>query len=220
MAYGVTGGYQIRNNTGRSYFGARISWGDYIDRGNLSCTFEYGTFVHKAALEQGVFSANARYFSNLFQIGNWRIRQFIKSQVVLGIKRFPIDSLTLNDEFGIPGFSSSLQGTKKIILTHQTQSYMPGKVLGFRFGPYLICSIGILGDASSGFKNSKVYSQVGIGALIKNDYLVFSNFQLSISYYPSMPGAGYNIFKFNSFVTTDFGFRDFIFGKPEIAAFR
>jgi len=65
-----------------------------------------------------------------------------------------------------------------------------------------------------------VYSQLGIGALIKNDYLVFSNFQVSIAYYPSIPGIGHNIVKVNSFKTTDFGFCDFNFGKPEIAAFR
>ncbi|MBN1578478.1 MAG: hypothetical protein JW913_18090 [Chitinispirillaceae bacterium] len=218
--YGITGGYQIRNNTGRLYLGARISFGDYIKWGNLSCTFEYGTFFHGQSSQQGVFSASARYFSNLLEIGNWRIRQFVKPQVTLGMNRFPYDSLTINDENGIRGFNSSLRGTKKIVFTHQTQSYAPWKVLGFRFGPYLICSLGMLGNAPSGFKNSPVYSQLGIGALIRNDYLVFSNIQLSISYYPSIPGDGYNIFKFNSFMTTDFGFRDFVFGKPEIAAFQ
>jgi hypothetical protein len=136
------------------------------------------------------------------------------------MNRFSYDTMTINNENGIRGFSSSLRGTKKIVLTLQTQSYAPWNVLGFRFGPYLVCSLGMLGNAASGFKNSPVYSQLGAGALIKNDYLVLSNFQLSIAYYPSIPGKGYNVIKINAFRTTDFGFRDFNFGKPETAAFR
>jgi hypothetical protein len=78
----------------------------------------------------------------------------------------------------------------------------------------------MLGNAKSGFNNSPIYSQLGLGTLIKNDYLVLSNFQISVAYYPSIPGSGYSIVKFNSFITTDFGFGDFIFGKPAIAAFQ
>jgi hypothetical protein len=217
--FGITGGYQTRNNAGRFYSGARLSFGDYFEWGYFSSNFEYGTFFHGSLLEQGVFTADANYFSNLIKIGNWRIRQFIKSQVTWGMNRSPSDSLNINNGNGIQGFNSYSRGIHKIVLTHQIQSYAPWNVLGFRFGPYLFYSLGTLGNAA-GFKSSKVYSQLGIGALIKNDYLVFSNFQVSIAYYPSIPGIGHNIVKVNSFKTTDFGFCDINFGKPEIAAFR
>jgi hypothetical protein len=218
--YGITGGYQIRDATGRLYLGARVSFGDYHKWGYISSTYEYGTFFHGTALEQGVFAARANYFSNMFKIGNWRVRQFVKPQVTWGMNRFSYDSLTINNENGIRGFNGSLGGTRKIVLTLQTQSYAPWNVVGFRFGPYLICSLGMLGNATSGFNNRPVYSQLGIGTLIKNNYLVLSNFQISVAYYPSIPGRGYSIVKFNSFITTDFGFGDFIFGKPEIAPFQ
>ena len=218
--FGITGGFQLRDPIGRAYAGARLAFGDYIDWGYMSTAFEYGTFFHGNNLEQGVFSAGANYFSNLYKIGNWRIRQFIKPQLTLGLNRFPYDSLTINNENGIRGFSGSSRGIKKIVLTFQTQSYAPWNVFGFRFGPFLNCSLGMLGDAPSGFKNSPVYSQLGIGALINNKYLVFSDFQVSIAYYPSVPGTGYNVIKLNSYRTTDFGFNDFTFGKPQIAAFQ
>jgi hypothetical protein len=72
----------------------------------------------------------------------------------------------------------------------------------------------MLSDAVTGFKNSKVYSQIGLGVLIKNESLVFKTFQISISFYPLIPGTGQNVFKMNSFRTTDFGFRDFEIEKP------
>jgi len=217
---GITGGYQIRNDIGRLYLGTRVSFGDYNDFGYLSTNFEYGTFFQGTLLQQGVFIAEADYFSNLIEIGNWRIRQFAKPQVTWGTNRFSYDSLTINNENGIQGFNGPFGGTKKIVTTFQTQSYAPWNVWGFRFGPYLVYSLAFLGNETSGFKKSPLYSQFGIGSLVKNDYLVSSEFQLSISYYPSIPGSGFNVFKVNAFGTTDFGFRDFIFGKPEIAAFR
>jgi hypothetical protein len=218
--FGITGGYQKKDVADRLYLGARVSFGDYHKWGYVSSTFEYGTFFHGTSLQQGVFSARANYFSNLLKIGSWQVRQFIKPQVTWGTNRFPYDSLTINNENGIRGFNGSLGGTRKVVLTFQTQSYAPWHAAGFRFGPFLNCSLGMLGNATSGFKSSQVYSQLGIGALINNEYLVFTNFQLSIAYYPSIPENGYNIFKVNAFITTDIGFGDFKFEKPEIAAFR
>jgi hypothetical protein len=78
----------------------------------------------------------------------------------------------------------------------------------------------MLGDAADGFKNSKVYSQLGLGVLIKNENLVFNSFQISISFYPVIPGIGQNVFKMNSFKTTDFGFRDFEIERPSKVIYR
>ncbi len=72
----------------------------------------------------------------------------------------------------------------------------------------------MLSDAETGFKNSRVYSQISLGVLIKNENLIFNPFQISISFYPLIPGTGQNVFRMNSFKTTDFGFRDFEIGKP------
>jgi hypothetical protein len=50
--------------------------------------------------------------------------------------------------------------------------------------PYLNYSIALLGSNVDG-KTNKGYSKIGIGVIINNDYLVFSSFQLSLSYYPT-----------------------------------
>src|ERR1041385_7141164 len=54
-AYGLTGGYQIKNHVGRLYLGARFSFGNYNDWGYLSTSFEYGTFYRASYAEQSVF---------------------------------------------------------------------------------------------------------------------------------------------------------------------
>ena len=213
--YGLTGGYQVKNNTGRLYLGLRFSSGNYNTWGYLSSNFEYGTFFKSSVAEQGVIEAEVNYFTELFEIGRWKFRQFVKPQMTIGINRFSYDSLTLNDGNGLDGFRSpSLSGTNRLLLTLQIQSYTPWRIIGFRFGPYLVCSFGMLGDETTGFINNKVYSQIGLGVLIKNENLVVNRFQISISFYPLIPGIGQNIIKMNAFRTTDFGFRNFETGKP------
>lgn len=218
---GLTGGYQEKNSLGRFYVGSRFSSGNYFSWGYLSSNIEFGTFLRSAHAEQGVFKAGANYFTNLIEIGQWKFRQFVKPQVIIGIHRTSYDSLTINNEYGLRGFNSPiLSGTSRLLFTAQTQSYAPWDFIGFNFGPYLNFSLGMLGDAEKGFRSAKVYSQIGLGVLIKNDNLVMNAFQLSISFYPSIPGKGNNILKMNSFQTTDFGFRDFEIGKPEPVIFR
>ncbi|MBK7096362.1 MAG: hypothetical protein IPH57_15415 [Saprospiraceae bacterium] len=215
MVFNITGGFQMKNNINRLYLGMRFSSGNHYKWGYLSYSFEYSTFFHSSHTEQGEIKVSMNYFTELFSIGKWRFRQFVKPQVTYGIHRFSYESLTINDGFGIDGFNSvSLTGTNRILFTFQTQSYAPWNILGFRFGPYFIYSIGMLSNSNSGFKNNKMYSLIGLGVLIKNESLVFSTFQFSISFYPTIPGRGSDVFKINSFKTTDFGFQDFEIGKP------
>jgi hypothetical protein len=103
-----------------------------------------------------------------------------------------------------------------LVLTLQTQSYAPWSLLGFNFGPYLFSSFGILGNVTSGFSHSKIYSLLGLGVLIKNNYLTFNTFQISMTFYPYMPGNAYNIFKSNAYKTSDYGFSDFDISKPRV----
>lgn len=214
--FNLTVGYQNKNNTGRFYFGGRISFGNYYSWGYFSPTFEYGTFFNYSHSEQAVFKAGLNYFTGLIEIGEWKFRQFVKPGFTFGINPFITDSLTIKDGTGLRGFNSAgLSGTSRLLVTLQTQSYAPWNFIGFRFGPFFNITLGMLGNEANGFRNSKVYSQIGIGVLIKNLNLVMNTFQMSVAFYPSIPGNGNNILKMNSFKTTDFGFNDFEIGKPD-----
>lgn len=219
--FSLTGGYQEKSQTGRAYLGARVSMGSYYPWGYLSTNFEYGTFIRASRFEEGVFTAGANYFTGLIEMGKWKFRQFVKPEITIGFNRFASDSLTLNDGYGLDGFhSTKLQGTSRLLLTLQTQAYAPWNFIGFRFGPFFSYSFGLLGDDVQGFRKSKVYSKIGVGILIKNENLVFNAFQITLSFYPIIPGNGENVFKINSFSTADFGFRDFEIGKPSPVVFR
>lgn len=214
--YGITVGYQYKNNMGRFYLGSQLSFGNYFKWGFLSLNFELGTFFNKTVTSQTAFTFQANYFTNLINIGKWKVRQFIKPQIMIGINRQNSigDTLSINEENGIQGFKTAIYGNQKAMLTFQTQTYSPWNVFGFRLNPFFNYTIAALGDERNGFLDNKKYSKIGIGLLITNDYLVFNTFQISLSYFPTIPGSGNNIFRTNSLETSDFGFQDFGLGKP------
>jgi hypothetical protein len=221
-ALSLTGGFQTKNNRSRPYLGARVSFGNYKSWGYLSSNIEYGTYFEASHPKQGILSAGLIYFTGLMEVGKWKFRQFVKPQIAIGMNLSSYDTLTMNVGHGLDGFNAAgLSGTGRLLLTLQTQAYAPWSFIGFRFGPFLnITLLDMLGDSSSGSGINKLYSQIGIGLLIKNENLVLNAFQISIAFYPSIPGKDHNVLKTNSFRTNDLGFRDFEIGKPGIVTFQ
>lgn len=237
--YNITAGYQQKNHQGRIYLGAQASFGNYFKFGYLSTNFEYGTFLKNKDLEQSAFTFQANYFTNLMPLGSkWKMRQFVKPQVVLGWNRVDVkgDQISINESsefqgeygagfagnnsFGIRGYDTEMYGTKKVVLSLQTQFYSPWDLWGFRVNPYFNFTTAVLGSEKRGIRKSPLYSSVVLGVIISNDYLVFNSFQFSLAYYPSIPGQGTNIINTNSFQTDDFGFQDFELGKPRTVKYQ
>ena len=208
-------GHQQKNSGSRFYSGITLAKGKNYSFGYLSAFTEWGSFYNHGITEQTAFKIGANYISPLMHIGSWRVRHFIKPTYIWGNNRDASykDQLRLNDYYGIQGFNSEAYGTQKWVLSLQTQSYMPGNWNGFRMSPYLNFAAGSLSGKNALF-NSPVYSKFTVGIQINNDYLVFSSFQISFSYYPRIPFEGDNIFKTNSFSNDDFTIEDYMFGKP------
>lgn len=238
VVYSVTAGFQNKNEANRPYLGAQVFYGNYFNWGFLSTNCEVGTFFNGSKTEQTAYSFKSSYFSNLWDLGEkWKMRQFIKPQIILGVNRLNSvgDRLSLNkdpsftgvygeldkdDSGNIQGFDSSAIGTQKYVLALQTQFYSPWEFLGFRLNPYLNLTTGMLKGGENSYGTDTLYSAIGVGCVVRNDYLVFDSFQFSFTFYPKIPGQGDNIFKTNSFENDDFGFQNFQIGKPELVQYK
>ncbi|SHL47059.1 hypothetical protein [Flavobacterium chilense] len=220
--YGITLGYQYKNTFWRPYVGAQFSFGNYYRLGFLSMNFEAGTFFHQSKTYQTAFSMETNYFTKLYSIGRWKLRQFVNPQLIIGVNRENIigDQLNINQQNGLAGFNSAVYGTNKMVLSLQTQTYSPYALLGFRINPFFNYAIAGLGSPHNTMEKNKAYQKITLGLLISNDYLVFSSFQLSVSYYPTIPYQGDNVFKTNTFETTDFGLQSFELAKPRIVDYK
>lgn len=222
FVYNLTTGYRKRYDDYKFYAGGRVALGDYFKFGYLSGNLEFGTFLELGKTNQTATSIRLVYFTNLQEIGKWKFRQFVKPQLIIGNNRLNsnYDRLTLNGaNNGIDGFNSeSLYGTKKLLMTVQSQGYSPWRLIGFRLNPYMSYTAGMLGQKDIGFSKSKLYSQISLGVIISNDYLIFNSFQLSFSFYPNIPD-GNSIFQTNSISTSDFGLQNFELSKPSLITY-
>lgn len=229
----ITSGLQRKNKMNRPYIGADIAVGDYFNWGYYNLSAEYGTFLNDGKTEQSALAFEMNYFTELINLGSkWKLRQFVKPQFLLGFNRLNTiaDRINLNENYisygydrnefqassrgGIQGFDSDIVGTKKAVLSLQTQFYSPWNIIGFRLNPFINITSGIIGNEEKKLWDSKIYSSLGLGFIIRNDYLVFSTFQLSFSFFPEIPGQGRNIIKSNVFESSDFGFQSIEVGKP------
>lgn len=215
-------GYQEKNEVSRLYFGIKLAYGKKFKFGYLSGFTEWGNFFNNGIAQETAFRLEFNYFTNLLPLGKWKFRQFVKPSYIWGNNRnlSEKDKLTLNENLGIQGFNSPIIGTQKWLLNLQTQTYSPGSWYGFRFSPYLNATFGALSNSNKNLFNSKIYSKFGIGVLINNDYLVFNSFQISFSYYPTIPFEGDNIIKTNSFENTDLSLPSFQLTKPSYIEYR
>jgi len=218
----VIGSQQHTGLASRLYLGMRVGWGNYIGKaGYFAANVEYGTYKNESHLERGVFSADFTYFTNLLEIGKWKFRQFIKPKLTIGYNRYPNDVLTINDNYGIQGFNTPLlYGTKRFVLSTQLQAYAPYTFLGFRFAPVIYFTGALLSTDNRSIFKSRFYSSFGFGILFRNEMLVLNTFQISIAFYPIIPGISNNLLKFNSLKSYNFLFRDFDIEQPEPINFR
>lgn len=221
--YSITAGMQQKNNVNRSYFGGRFAYGHYFSIGYAGINVELGSFFDQKKAQETTIKIEANYFTNLLSIGEVKIRQFIKSSLVIGNHRAPIlkDRVSIYNENGILGFDNPLiNGTKKLLTSFQTQTYLPGSWHGFRFSPFFNASFGLLGNENNAFLSDKIYSVLSLGVLINNDYLVFNSFQLSLSFYPSVPLEGTNLLRTNALQNDDLSLPDFQIGEPDIVQYQ
>lgn len=221
IAYGITSGVQFKNERNRFYLAGNVKKGNYYPFGYLGFELQYGSFFVKNSSEESVFKLNVNYFTRLITMNNWRFRAFLSSDLIIGNNRVDSkgDRLTLNenDPLGIKGFNSfDVFGTKKLLTNLQIQSYSPYRLLGFRLSPILTSTFGLISDATQDLFSGKLYTRVGLGLLLSNDYFVFSNFRISFSWYNSIPGQGNNLFKLNTDQIFDYGMMDFGTGKPRL----
>lgn len=221
--FAITTGFQHKNSEKRNYYGGRFSYGHYYNFGYLSTNIALGSFFNDNKSEETTIKFEANYFTNLLSIGRLKMRHFIKPSLVIGVNRANSskDRISLTELNGFDGFTNPLfNGSRKLTLMYQTQTYLPGAWKGFHFSPFINTALGLLGDSQDTFLNNKLYSKFTIGVLISNDYLVFNRFQVSLSFYPTIPYEGTNLFRTNTVKNDDFNIPEYSIGEPTIINFR
>ena len=176
-------GTEVNEFYNRNYFEVRTNAGKYIAKyGYFSGGITIGSFKRKNVLEDGIFSVNASYFSDLFKINRVRSRQFINLGYTRGINR------VLDKTLGIEGKWKDVNliapyGSERLVFEAENVYFMPWYTYGFRFAFYHNVKVNVLTNDPYLFEKKNFFTSVGAGVRMLNENLVFPTFTLDFTYF-------------------------------------
>lgn len=197
------------------YLGAEATRGRNHDAfGYISATVACGTFFQHGRGIDGALRVDVDYFSDQLTLGRWHLRQFVKFRSTVGFNR-TTDRLDLNGQ-QLYGFSSEVvSGTRKTVLGSQTVFYAPFSFLGFRIAPVALFGLGTVDEEHDRWLANRIYPAFAIGLLVRNEYLLVKTFEVSIGFYPDVPGSANATTVFDPISSFDLGARGYAFSRPE-----
>lgn len=216
-----TAGFEDNEFTDRYYTGLEFSYGKFLKNfGYLTSEMGFSGFLKSGGYEKGLFQVRSKYFTNLFPVNNYHLRQFLNLDYTIGIRPYEDEYINISKQNGIRGISSdSLRGTQRLTLGLETVAFAPFNTYGFKFAFYGFTDFGFIGSNKENIFKNDMFSALGIGIKIRNEKLVFKTFQIRFAFYPRLP-ADYNKNFINISGEKLFDPADFNVEEPDILEFR
>lgn len=147
-----------------------------------------GSFWNHSGLEQGMVDTKINFISPMFEVWNLKVRQFIKMNYSLGINRFEIENLIINNRLGIRGFGSRIEkGKQRLTLNVENVFFQKKSILKFQSALFSFIDIGIVGPANQSIFSQNYFAGIGAGIRIRNESLIFKTIQIRLAFYPNHP---------------------------------
>lgn len=183
-------GFDNNEFTDRWYSHLFLSTGNLINKRSsyLYLSAGIGTFFNSTKMEQGELQLHANYISKQIEVLNRSARYFFDLNYLNGLNRFNQEYITINNTYGIRGFSSDeIKGQKKLSLKSEMMFYLKRKIIGYNIATFALADIGFIGQKNHLLLNQDFYAGIGGGIRLRNDKLIFGTIQLRLTLYPKHP---------------------------------
>ncbi len=180
---GTTFGPEYNDFSKRSYLDLHGGLGRYFDKsGYFYGDFTIGGFNNGQLWEDGVFSLNGRYFSNLMDAGKTRVRQFMNVSYTRGYRRTIYKELVLGRGWR-DGRGFVPTGDERITFGLETVYFTPWYFYGFKFALYHGADFTVIGSGEKLIDRKNVFPSLKAGIRMLNDNLVFPTLSIDVNYY-------------------------------------
>ncbi len=183
-------GYDVNEFGNRHYAHLFLSNGNLLVKrqGYLYIAGGIGGYFKDNAYEQGQIQVGMNYISRQINAGRKRFRLFIRSNYLLGVRRFEIENLSFNTNEHIRGFRSrEALGKQRLSLNLEYVLFLRKEFYKFNMAAFGFADVGIIGSNKSFIINQNYYSGLGFGMRFHNEHLVFKTFQIRFAFYPFSP---------------------------------
>ena len=218
----LTFGPQHTNFYTRLYSGFTYAQGNFIKNfGYLQGRIDIGGFYDRRTIEDGVLVARLNYMSYLYFTPDkrYKFRTYIFTTYRQGFLRRSNnqDYTYIDQDLHINKYSSDtvFRGVNSISTYCSTIMFTPWYFYGFRFALTGMFAGGFKSDGISKLFETRFYSAVGCGLLIKNDNLIFPTFLFSVYIYPT-PVVGVPWLQTNFSDTPDLRLKDYNPSAPSV----
>ena len=183
-------GFEKSEFKNRLYTQFSVKGGKHFDKAGYAFTSLCYSFFTSTTFgrEQGAVCLRTNYITDLYPIGRFRFRQFVKTNYVNGYERYIDEYVSINKSDGIRGFATdSIFAHKKFILNTESVLFTPLYFYGFRFVFYGFFDLAYSGPDNAKIFSNKAYTGFGIGTRLRNSRLVFRTIQIQFGIYPNAP---------------------------------
>jgi hypothetical protein len=217
----ITAGKEFNEFKERTYAGIYASLGhSMIPIGYFYTSAGISTFSNNHNLEQGMLLLRSTWFSNLFYLNAYRMRNFVMADYTRGFDRNTDEYLVYDKGNSFSGFrNDSVGGAQRLSLSLESVLFSPGNLYGFRFAFFVYGGLGYLFGTNEFARQGEILSSIGLGVRIRNDNLVFNTFQIRLGFYPNLPqysSVNYLIFSGEQLLRPD----NFDPGPPSVLPYR
>lgn len=183
-------GFDANEFGNRHYLHIYLSNGNFLvnRQGYLYLSAGIGGYFNELKHEQGLIQGNLSFISRQINAGRKRFRLFVRSNYMLGIRRFDIENLDLERHHIIRGFSSDeAVGKQRLSLDLEYVLFLRRELYRFNMAVFGFGDLGIIGSNKQLIFTENYYSGIGLGLRLHNESLVFKTFQLRLAFYPFHP---------------------------------
>lgn len=191
MPYGInasiTAGYQRQLHIKRPYVGLDINNYTFTRRSDMLQYFlRAGSYYDREKFFQDLnFIGGISVYSRLFQLNHIKYRQKIQASYAQQVNPHTSEPLRINNLFGLNYFrEDSVMGEKRLSLRGESIFFMPGKVMGFAFAPFLTFDAAVLDLSRHTIWHDHLYYAIGGGVRTRNENLQFGTIELRLNYFP------------------------------------
>lgn len=206
-------GFDANEFGDRHYAHLYLSNGNLLvkKQGYLYLSGGIGGYFKDNEYEQGQIQGSLNFISKQVHAGRKRFRLFARANYLLGIRRFEIENLTLNQHDHIRGFSSNEAiGKQRLSVDLEYVLFLRQQFYKFNMAVYGFADLGVIGSNKSLIFTENYYSGVGFGMRIHNENLVFKTFHIRLGFYPFHPSD----MNFTGFILEEQLKKDFYSFRP------
>jgi len=184
-------GFDANEFGDRHYAHLLLSNGNLLvnHKGYLYLAGAVGGYFTKYGYQQGQIQGNINFISKQINAGRKRYRFFSRLDYTIGIRRFEIENLTLNNNHHIRDFRSrEVLGKQRLSLNIEVVHFLRKEFYRFNMAVFGFTDIGVIGRNDQFIFTQNYYSGVGVGVRVHNENLVFKTFYMRLAFYPFHPG--------------------------------